>query len=196
MRRQGVSETLEVAVVVTTLTRTPLSTSDARRSPADGGLPEKAGFYAWWSSAGAIAGVPLVPHPMEPTLGLFYVGISPANATSKQSVRTRVINSHLSGNLGSSTFRLTLAALLRQPLDLHPEMRTTKVVLPPAENTSLSGWQATHLRLTWCVCADPWTIEHQVIQKMQPPLNLAANAQHPFHRTLTEARRALRAAAP
>ena len=110
------SETLDVAEVVSTLKGTPVTTRDARRSPADGGLPAEPGFYAWWSLEGAIAGVPLVPHPIDASLGLFYVGISPANVASTQSVRTRVMNNHLSGNLGSSTFRLTLAALSARSL--------------------------------------------------------------------------------
>jgi hypothetical protein len=181
--------------VVATLTTTPVEVRVAKQQPGTGGLPADPGFYAWWSLAGAIGGVPLVPHPLESELGLFYVGISPANSESGQTVRTRVIHNHLSGNLGSSTFRLTLAALLREDLDLHPVERSAKVVLPQAENKQLSDWQQRHLRLTWCSCAEPWMIEHQVIQRMQPPLNLAANGQHPFHRTLTDARRALRTAA-
>jgi hypothetical protein len=88
-----------------------------------------------------------------------------------------------------------LAALLRETLGLQPERRTTKVVLPPEQNEALSAWQAENLRISWCVVAQPWLLEPGVIDAMQPPLNLASNGSHPFHETLSRARRSLREAA-
>jgi len=180
---------------VTALTTVPLPVSRARDPEEEGGLPSLPGFYAWWAATLALPDVPLSPHPQVGELGLLYVGIAPGNASSSQTVRSRVIKNHLSGNLGSSTFRFTLAALLRETLQLHPEKRTTKLVLPSTENKQLSKWQEEHLQLTWCAYDTPWLIEHEVIEEMEPPLNLAANSQHLFHARLSEARRALRVAA-
>ncbi len=185
----------EVAETVEALRTTPVELRQARMAAQDGGLPAEAGFYAWWAPVGAIPGVPLISHPRDAVLGLFYVGISPARATSSQTIRARVVNNHLSGNLGSSTFRLTLAALLLDSLDLHPEKTRTKVVLPGSENQRLSDWQETNLRLTWSVCPEPWLIEGVVIDAMSPPLNLAENHAHPFYQTVSKARRNLRASA-
>jgi hypothetical protein len=175
----------------------PLSIADARRPPAQGGIPLTAGFYAWWALTGAIASVPATPHPLDPGWELLYVGIAPRDANSSQRLRTRVLDNHVGGNTGSSTFRFTLAALLREEpeLDLHPEKRAKKYVLPKGENKDLSVWQATHLSITWCEVEAPWLLEPQIIEVMKPPLNLADNASHDFHRTVAEARSAFRAAA-
>jgi hypothetical protein len=95
--------------------------------------------------------VPETPHREVDRLVLFHVGIAPNGPQSYSTLRSRVVGNHLSGNTGSSTFRLTLAALLREALDLHPHRTTTKVTLPPEENARLSVWQREHLRITWCV---------------------------------------------
>lgn len=78
----------------------------------------------------------------------FYVGISPARETSRQTVRSRVIGNHLNGNVGSSTFRFVLASLLLNPLRLNPYLRGAKAVLSSDENRRLSAWQREHLLVT------------------------------------------------
>lgn len=85
--------------------------ADAHRAPNDGGLPAKHGIYAWWMAPGAIAGVTGPAHPSE-DLELLYVGIAPKDARSKATLRSRIRGQHLGGNIGSSTFRQSLAALL------------------------------------------------------------------------------------
>src|SRR5205823_2724272 len=90
-------------------------------------LPAAPGFYCWWSRRNAIAGLPHVPHPLDGGLSLLYVGISPARDSSRQTLRSRVLGNHLNGNVGSSTFRFVLAALLIDELDLRPFLRGTKV---------------------------------------------------------------------
>lgn len=139
--------------------------------------------------------MPHVPHPSEPELGLFYVGISPRDAASRATVRSRVIGQHLGGNIGSSTFRYVLSALLRDTLSLRPLKRGTKLALEPADSDRLWQWQRHHLRLTWCSYARPWEIESDVISVMHPPLNSAGNATHPFFPYVRRARAALREAA-
>jgi hypothetical protein len=62
--------------------------------------PAVAGFYAWWSRRGALAGVPHIPHPLQEEVSLLYVGISPAREMSRQTIRSRVIGNHLNGNVG------------------------------------------------------------------------------------------------
>ena len=183
---------LDAPAVATDLSSCVVEIGVGRRDPDRGGIPAAPGFYAWWAVDGAIPAVPLGPQPRDGGMGLFYVGIAPGSATSSQTLRSRVVGNHLSGNLGSSTFRLTLAALLRESLGFHPERRTTKVVLPPEQNAALSAWQTKNLRVSWCVVAQPWLLEPAVIDIMEPPLNLASNSTHPFHETLSEARRALR----
>jgi hypothetical protein len=158
-------------------------------------LPARPGFYAWWIQRGAMQGVPLAPHPQDDALGLLYVGVSPRRHQSKQTIRSRVIANHIRGNIGSSTFRYVLAALLRDELGLRPEARQTKLVLSHDDNARLRRWQDDNLHLTWCVREQPWQIEDAVIALMRPPLNSAGNQTHPFFATVRCARAALRASA-
>jgi hypothetical protein len=155
-------------------------------------VPASGGFYAWWSRRGAIAVVPHVPHPLDAELSLLYVGISPVRESSGQSVRSRVFGNHLRGNVGSSTFRFVLAALLIDELELSPYKRGAKVALEPNDNAHLSRWLRENLKLTWCARARPWEIEAAVIGKLTPPLNSAGNATHPFFPRVGEIREAFR----
>jgi hypothetical protein len=93
---------------------------------------------------------------------------------------------------GSSTFRYVLAALLLDELGLVPLARGEKVVLTREDNRALSHWQRDALRLSWCIRRQPWEIEDEVIALMQPPLNCAANASHPFYPRVRAARAEVR----
>ena len=182
-----------VGDIVKALLGPPKSVDQVRLSPERGGLPQKDGLYAWWATSGSIEGLPANPHP-DPQSGLvlFYVGVAPNGPKSSSTIRSRVVNNHLSGNTGSSTFRFTLAALLLDELGLHPGKTATKIVLPTEENRLLTGWQRKHLSLTWCVTPQPWIREDEVIASMEPPLNLAGNANHPYYSTLKQAREVFR----
>jgi hypothetical protein len=155
-------------------------------------VPAEPGFYGWWSRRGAIEGVPHVSNPVDDDLSLLYIGISPVRATSGQTVRSRVIGNHLTGNVGSSTFRFVLAALLMETLSLHPFLRREKVVLDPVENARLSAWQREHLLLTWHAKERPWEIENEVIAQLGPPLNSAGNVGHAFYPRVRDARAGFR----
>jgi hypothetical protein len=155
-------------------------------------LPPKTGFYAWWSVHAAISGAPHLPHPLDDALGLLYVGISPSRATSRRTIRSRVLANHLGGNISSSTFRFVLAALLLDELTLRAELRNNRYGLKGDGESNLRAWQKEKLRLTWCERAEPWKVEHQVIALMQPPLNSAGNTTHPFYARVRAARNELR----
>jgi hypothetical protein len=158
-------------------------------------LPKSGGIHAWWIAKRKLAEVPANPHPTEPELDLLYVGVAPHGETSAATLSSRVVGHHMRGNIAASTLRGALAALLLDHLALTPIKSATKVTLPKQQNDQLSKWQQEHLRLTWHAIATPWTIEAAVITAMRPPLNLADNTAHPFHETLSAARRKLQAAA-
>jgi hypothetical protein len=182
--------------VVAALYARPVDTDQARLRPSAGGIPENPGFYSWWIAPGSIPGVPHHPHPLaDVDLGLLYVGIAPKFATSKQTLRSRVLKNHLGGNTGSSTFRFSLASLLLDAEQFAPTVTATKYTLTRDDNRRLSAWQRAHLFLTWCEQPRPWEVEADVIAAMQPPLNLAENHAHPFYDTLHEARCRFRQAA-
>ncbi len=81
-----------------------------------------------------------------------------------------------------------LAALLIDALELRPSSRGTKIALSADDNARVSGWQRQHLLLTWCARERPWEIEGQVIARLGPPLNSAANADHAFYPVVRAAR--------
>ena len=163
----------------------------ARRPAVTGGAPAEPGLYAWWARRGAIPALDATPG-VTSDLRLFYVGIAPARDTSPATIRSRVVGQHLGGNIGGSTFRLSLTALLWEEQGWRPCWRGDRAQLPAEDNAALSVWQNEHLQVTWAVRARPWEVEGEVIAAMEPPLNLAANAAHPFHATLTAARSRLR----
>lgn len=155
-------------------------------------LPNEGGVYAWWVDRGAMAEVHGSKHPTEVALDLLYIGIAPKGDRSSATLRSRVVGNHMRGNIAASTFRLTLAALLRDELALAPISRAGKLLLPTDQNLRLSQWQQLHLRLTWHQTATPWLLESALIAHLAPPLNLAANKGHSFHASLSKARAALR----
>lgn len=180
----------QTKLAIAALTGKTFSIEDARAQ-----LPKVGGVYAWWSVGSTLPGVPPNKHPRERGIDLLYVGIAPKGPGSAATLRSRVVGNHLNGNIAASTLRRTLASLLARPLALAPIKKGTKVVLPKDQNTALTTWQQTHLRLTWYATPKPWLVEAAIIAALRPPLNLDDNTDHPFFATLSAARRALNQAA-
>jgi hypothetical protein len=181
---------VEAGEAIQALLADPVDVETARMT-----LPAENGIYAWWTESGAIPEVPERSHPRDETLQLFYIGIAPKDSRSSATLKSRIVENHLRGNTGSSTFRFALAALLMDTLRFTPHQTRTKYVLPSSQNQALSAWQSQHLKLTWVEHDQPWLIEDAIIAALGPPLNLAGNASHPFHSTLSEARATFREAA-
>jgi hypothetical protein len=180
----------DVERVIAALTVVPVALDAAQLQ-----LPRVGGMYAWWIVKRALAGVPANRHPAVAELDLLYVGIAPSGPKSKSTLRSRVIGNHMRGNIAASTLRRTLAALLLDKLALTPIVKASKVQLPKEQNAQLGEWLREHLRLTWHPAPEPWLLEHAVIKKLGPPLNLDANQNHAFYRTLSDARQKLQQAA-
>jgi hypothetical protein len=104
--------------IAAALSEAPVALADACAPAAAGGVPTAPGFYAWWAEPACIEELPHLPHPAEPALGLFYIGISPRDEKSAQTLRGRVVGQPLGGNTSSSTFRFVLAALLTGEINL------------------------------------------------------------------------------
>lgn len=183
------SEPVVIDEVVRALTGTPVLL-DVAKGPD--GLPSVGGLYAWWTVPDSIPRVPRCPHPSE-DLDLFYVGIAPKDSKSQATLRSRVVDNHINGNTGSSTFRKTLASLLFETMGWQPRF-TDRPLLSADDNATLRDWQHQNLRLTWAEHPKPWDIEDLVIARLQPPLNLAGNSAHPFHGFLSSARQRFKSA--
>lgn len=150
-----------------------LSRADLTRTPAELRLDTgvelaQPGLYSWWvdaSGAAALAeGLGLAVGP-----GLIYAGQAgatrwPSGQRSRNTLRTRLIGMHLDGSVEFSTFRKTLNAILRGPLDFGQSGKAR-----------LSEWMSAHLRVaTWPTAeADVLhQVEAAVLRTLDPPLNL------------------------
>lgn len=125
------------------------------------------GLYAWWvdreGAASLSDGLGLTIDP-----GLIYVGEAgatrwPSGQPSKNTLKAR-LNGILKGPVGSSTFRLSLDAILRHPLG--PDS---------VDKARLSDWMHAHLRVTTWATSEVDLLRQvasHVQQVLDPPLNL------------------------
>ena len=156
-----------------------LSDLAAARSPRDflcgrRDLAE-AGLYAWHVDAeGATvlsSGLGLPLHG-----GLVYAGQAgatawPSGTRRSSTLASRIGGNHLRGRISSSTWRLSLAALLQDELAL--EVRGGELL--PSSSMRLTDWMTSHLLLCVHPVADRdrlGRLEHQVLAALDPPLNL------------------------
>jgi len=182
---------MTVAQIVAGLERIPLLSVGELSASLDE-MPTAGGFYAWWTTPGAIPDLPATLHPSQ-SLELLYVGIAPNGPGSKSSLRKR-LRTHTKANVGSSTFRFDLAALLYLCEHWKPTW-TDRPFLTRSDLDALATWQVKHLRAQWAVVPEPWTLEPDVVAAMHPPLNRHHNESHAFHAAMGLAREAFRDAA-
>jgi GIY-YIG catalytic domain-containing protein len=150
------------------------------RSPGDAqgllaSIPDEAGLYSWWADA---EGLRELSAPFGVTLPrLVYAGQAGAASTrtgaaSTATLRSRIGGNHLNGNIRSSTFRRTLAAVLHEALALR---LVAGGRLDGPSNQLLSAWIRAHLSVAWVQCPDRGTLaalEDAVLRRLDPPLNL------------------------
>ena len=85
---------------------------------------------------------------------------------------SRIRGNHIRGNASSSTFRLTLSALLLRPLGLTV---SNPGRLAPEDRKIISAWINDHLRVVIVPYDDRDSLEHvedRVLAILDPPLNL------------------------
>lgn len=119
--------------------------------------------------------------------GLIYAGQAgatrwPSGGRSKNTLWDRLVRMHLDGRARFSTFRRTHGSLLLEPLGLRD-----------ADDPALSEWIQSHLRVVAVAVVDAdalMTIEHQVLEQLDPPLNLKRMLPTPVRLRLSELRRA------
>jgi hypothetical protein len=175
----------EVARLVRELTGTPARLQEA--AP-----PARPGLYAWWVTLDHLSDAsPASPRVLVGAAGwsLLYVGIAPSSPSSNRNLALRIGHDHSRGNIGGSTFRQSLAALLRRRLALEPMAGNDRSRL--VNETPLTSWMQRHCGLTFVAAAEPWLHEEAVIARLDPPLNIA-HGTHPFRAKVEAARAALR----
>lgn len=143
--------------------------------PRDRGLASHPGLYAWYASSPALDLLSAAfGERLDQPIYTGQAGASSARAGIERSATllTRIRSNHLRGNLKASTFRRTLAAVLREPLGL--QLDAPRVLSRPSKDV-LTAWIAEHLEIVIAPFGDRSTlaaVEHDVLQLLDPPLNL------------------------
>lgn len=155
----------------------------------------EAGLYSWWvDDVGALdiaegLGVSIAE-------GRVYAGQAgatkwPSGTPSAGTLDGRIRSQHLGGNIYGSTFRLTLASCLAAALDLSPS--GASVWLLEASCGSAHG--SSSISALRCIptqtVTHSSTWNHQVLQRLDPPLNLHGMDPSPARVRLQERRQTL-----
>lgn len=165
------------------------------------GLPglNHPGLYVWHVDAiGAEQLSAGLGHAVMP--GRIYVGQAGARSSggssSSATLKSRIGGNHLNGNIGGSTFRLSLAAILADELGLE---KTAAGKLGQASEAELSQWMRAHLAAAIFAIPDRsliGSIEEAVVRRLDPPLNLRHCDPSPVRDRLTQLRTMLAAPLP
>ncbi len=193
LRRLGFSvcsytptEAVTDSIVKELCTAKPCRLSDFRKSAE--AVPKESGVYGWY-----FEGLP----PSVPTRACFkrgrkrllYVGISPENKSSRETLRSR-IRFHYLRNAEGSTLRRTLGCLLSRKLRI--ELRRVgsgkRNTFGKVGEARLTRWMATNAAVAWVKTKAPWTVESHLIKALKTPLNIESNRTHGFCRELCQLR--------
>jgi len=161
--------------------------------PAEIACLDQPGLYVWWvDDAGAAdlsRGLGLAVAP-----GCIYAGQAgatfwPSGKNTDNTLGKRIGQLHLGGKVRGSTFRHTLAAILYEQLgvQVRASMRIT-----PASEKALTAWMYGHLSVAVYSHEDRDTLsslEHVMLQRLNPPLNLSHMSATPVRARLSELRR-------
>ncbi len=148
---------------------------------------DRPGLYSWWiDQVGADNLTRGLGLPVEP--GLIYAGLAgatrwPSGRQSKNTLWLRVMTMHLGKKHKFSTFRRSLGSILAQA-------DGAKHI----DENSLTQWMLRHLRIIVIPFDDQnglGRLERDVLNELDPPLNLQGMNPTPVRRRLTELRRAI-----
>jgi hypothetical protein len=191
-RRAATGEELERALKALDVAPTRLA---AREWPDGLVNLDQSGLYSWWvDHAGA--------HDLSKGLGQafsagrIYAGQTgatkwPSGKTGTMTLNRRIGHNHIRGQVRGSTFRLTLAAILRGPLAL---LVTAPRCLDAASEDRLTEWIREYLK----VAVHPFPhagaltdLERQVLAILNPPLNLDQMPPTPLRTAVSTLRASL-----
>ena len=167
--------------------------------PMDKEAASHAGLYSWWADE---VGLAMLSESLGGSLpSLIYIGQTGATSSHSKKQRlstldSRIRGNHLRGNISSSTFRQTLSAILREPLDLRV---TTSGRLESESNQRVSVWMREHLQLVifpWDTRDSLIKLEEAVLATLDPPLNLMGMTGNSVRTRLKALRKDLTNAVP
>jgi hypothetical protein len=138
------------------------------------------GLYSWWVDQEGARHLSIgLRHELK--AGLIYAGQAgatrwPSGRRSDNTLWARLVEMHINGSVGFSTFRRTLDAILHEPLRLDRP-----------DDPMLNDWMAAHLRVQTWACQDASTlgqVEAAVLAALDPPLNLKGMGGTPLRARL------------
>ncbi len=157
------------------------------------------GLYSWWGDDEAVGAI---SDALGSQVGhLLYVGqagaaSSVAGKRSNATLVSRIRGQHIRAQTRASTFARTMAAVLRDSMQLE---LAAPGLLTEDSRQRLSSWIGEHLRVTAVPVPDPdalTSIEDRVLAVLDPPLNLDGRPWTPLRQRLSELRAQLGHAAP
>lgn len=158
-------------------------------------VPAESGIYAWYFKQSPSKEIDLDSCWKWHDRYLLYIGISPkepprnGRPPSSQNLRKRIAY-HMRGNAYGSTLRLSVGCLLSRSLGIQlRRVGSGKRMTFSGGEDVLSSWLEENVSVTWVTHSEPWLLEAAAISSLYLPLNLDQNSSHPFHPTLTAARR-------
>lgn len=162
---------------------------DLRTFPTNPDAAGKPGLYSFWADAaarelmGQVLGLPMPE--------LIYVGQAGATQGRRKSTRVlgdRIKENHIRAVARSSTFALTISAILVEPLNLRVEKPKK---LASDDRRKVSEWIKDHLQVAIAPFEDRDSlrpIEKMVVKQLDPPLNLDGTHLRPARRRLKDLR--------
>jgi hypothetical protein len=176
----------DVEGLVELLNRTQRALTPAELAAARRPEWQAPGLYSWWvDDAGASDLTAGLGGRVE--AGLIYVGQAgatrwPSGRRSSNTLQGRLVGMHLGSRADFLTFRRTLGVALRMPL-----------ALEGPDDARLSRWMQEHLRVVVAPVPDGdvlGRLEQQVLERLDPPLNLQGRPPTPLRTSLSSLRRA------
>jgi hypothetical protein len=165
----------------------PAHAESAATFPRDRAATEGPGLYSWWADDELLEMLYVVLGSRMPAL--IYAGQAGATSTRSRRIRSatlrsRISTNHLNGNVGYSTFRKSMTAVLLEPLALR---LSGPDCLDKTSNETVTAWMRAHLRIVTAAYNDRdrlAEVEHAVLERIDPPLNLMGMSSTQVRTTL------------
>ena len=162
------------------------------RFPINRLAASRPGLYSWWADGEARKQLGSVLRtPMPPLIYIGQAGATqwPSGRRPQSTLVSRIRSGHINGNASASTFRLTISAILRGPMNLRVEKPRRLV---PGDNRRVTAWIKEHLRVVIAPYDDRDSlgrVEEAVLVKVDPPLNLEGMPYTPLRDRLAQLRK-------
>jgi len=165
--------------------------------PAGAAGLDRPGLYAWWiDETGAVDLTRGLAPGRDLTVVAGRINLGQAGATKWPSGRPtddtlgrRIGEVHLGGRVRMSTFRWTLASILFDQLELHGQ---AAMLITASSELALSEWMRAHLSVAVHPHDDRDSLgglEHALLERLDPPLNLTHMQPSPARKRVEELRR-------